>query len=355
MSSKAIIISLRFNPAFIQTLIAYANALNRLGIHAEFLVDPAYSGFSELTTLAGTVEFHGLPLLDRWACAIFVNPSVANRAVAAELKRCGTRILYIYHEPYQISFNYLQNEGAMATIRAFFAHRATIPVLRLADHILLPSQTALDHYRRADAGENPNAAYLPLIFEDEARLDLPDLLAEKRYFSFVGNPSRSHGFDQFVRTMRYAFDAELDVRFLIASRFPLPISVLKDPIIRRRTDQIELRCGRPLSNEEMNRCYLESYCVWNIYRRSTQSGVLPKAFMFGTPVIASKVGSFPEFVEDGVNGRFAAAEDQEVVWAAVNDMRQNIEAYAVNCRRAFRQTFYFESWLPELARIFRAE
>jgi len=353
VSDKAIIVSLRFNPAFIQTLIAYAKAFSSLGIISEFLVDQAYLSFPELTNLAKAVEFRGLPIPGQWRHAVFVNPSMDNRVVATELKGCGTRILYIYHEPWQMSLDYLQSEGVLATIRAFFAHRATIPVLRLADQVLLPSQTALKQYRKAEANENSNGAYLPLIFDDDARMDSSTLLAEKQYFSFIGKPCRSHGFDQFVRTMRHAMDEDPSARFLIASRFPLPGFVKRDDLIRSR--QLEIVCGRPLTNEEMNRCYRESYCVWNIYRRSTQSGVLPKAFMFGTPVVASRVGSFTEFVEDGVNGRFAKADDPKGVWTAVKEVRQNLHHYAENCRKTFCKTFYFESWLPHLARMLRPE
>ena len=58
-------------------------------------------------------------------------------------------------------------------------------------------------------------------------------------FGYVGNPCRSHGFDQFVSFIRYAFQLNLDFRFLIASRYPLPAQVLADPFIRRHLDSID--------------------------------------------------------------------------------------------------------------------
>ena len=140
------------------------------------------------------------------------------------------------------------------------------------------------------------------------------------------------------------------MRFLIASRLPLPGTLLNDPTLRKNLDRIEIRCGRPLGNDEINRCYLESFCVWNIYRRSTQSGVLPKAFMFGTPVIASRVGAFPEWVEEGVNGRFAEARDCEGILAALEDIRNNIEGYATRCRQTFIEKFFYRSNLAAIQR-----
>ena len=61
--------------------------------------------------------------------------------------------------------------------------------------------------------------------------------------------------------------------------------------------QLLVQQGRPLTEEEMSAAYRRSVATWNGYRRSTQSGVLPNAFMQGTPVIATKLGSFEEFVK----------------------------------------------------------
>ncbi len=155
--------------------------------------------------------------------------------------------------------------------------------------------------------------------------------------------------------MHYAFERDLDARFMIAARQPLPDFVSKDRVVGDHMHQIEIRCGKPLSNEEMNRCYAESYCVWNLYRRSTQSGVLPKALMFGAPVIASEVGAFPEFVEEGVTGRFLDGEDHEQLWKAVIEMKRNVASYALNCRRRFRETFYYRSNLSILEKLLRPD
>ncbi|MFN5422931.1 MAG: glycosyltransferase, partial [bacterium] len=38
------------------------------------------------------------------------------------------------------------------------------------------------------------------------------------------------------------------------------------------------------------------------YRDATQSGVLMTSFAFGKPVLATRVGAFPEYVTDGHNG-----------------------------------------------------
>jgi glycosyltransferase involved in cell wall biosynthesis len=349
--AKVVIVSLRFNPAFIQFLIAYAKAVRALGHEPAFLLDPAYRRFTELEKTAPVFGVQDGRRGQSWTHAIILNPSVYNRELAGSLKGAGTKILYVFHEPWQISIDHLRTEGFGGTVRAFLAHRATVPVLKLADTVILASRHGLDVYESADARYNGNSAYIPLIMDDEAPANVAEDLDSKQRFGFIGALCRSHGFDQYVALMREAFRRGGEFRFLIASRNLLPKAILKDPLLRGNQDRIEVRCGRPLNNEEMNRCYAECFCVWNLYRRSTQSAVLPKAFMFGVPVIASRIGAFPEYVEDGVNGRFAEAEDTAGILSSLAEMRGNLASYAVNCRRTFLSTFFYESQLPAIARL----
>ena len=73
--------------------------------------------------------------------------------------------------------------------------------------------------------------------------------------------------------------------------------------------------------------------------------------MFGAPVIVSRIGSFPEYVCDGVNGRFAVPDDKQGIRTALEDMRNNAAAYAVSCRKTFLETFFYRSHLPDLQRM----
>jgi glycosyltransferase involved in cell wall biosynthesis len=116
-------------------------------------------------------------------------------------------------------------------------------------------------------------------------------------------------------------------------------------------NRIVIRAGRTLSNAEINDCYAQSVCVWNVYRRSTQSGVLPNAFMCGTPVVASRAGAFPEFVEDGATGRFLEGDNREGIAAAFEDMRSNAAQYSRNCRKKFLETFHYKANLESLRAI----
>lgn len=350
MKSRVAVLSLRFNPGLMCFLKGYAKALQALACEVAFLLDEDYRRFPELESVAPVLGLQALRE-QNWTHAIFLNPSVANRAAAETLRQRKTKILYVLHEPWQISLNYVRVEGLVSTLRGIMAHGATVPVLKLADTVLIPSQYGLNVYKRTDARLNPQAVYLPLILDDEAPPYAAENLTRKRYFGFVGALNRSHGFDQYLDFLRRMLVQEKDLHFLVASRRPFPATVARDRLIREHADRIEIRCGQPLSDEEINRCYADCFCIWNLYRRSTQSGVLPKAFMCGTPVVASRIGSFPEYIQDGVNGRFADTRNPEDIEEAVTEIGLNLAQYAQNCRQTFWNTFYYGAQLPVIERL----
>lgn len=58
------------------------------------------------------------------------------------------------------------------------------------------------------------------------------------------------------------------------------------------------------------------------YRRITQSGALQLAYAFGKPVVATRVGAFPETVEDGRNGLLVAPAAPDGLAAALRRLLQ---------------------------------
>lgn len=105
--------------------------------------------------------------------------------------------------------------------------------------------------------------------------------------------------------MKYALLQDKNIRFMIATRSSIS-SLLKEEIFvdAIRKGRIVIHEGRPMTENEINKYYRQSICVWNAYNRSTQSGVLPNALMQGTPVIVNSRGVAKEVISDGVEGCF---------------------------------------------------
>jgi glycosyltransferase involved in cell wall biosynthesis len=106
--------------------------------------------------------------------------------------------------------------------------------------------------------------------------------------------------------------------------------------------------GHPLATSEINAFYRRSAVVWNAYHGSMQSGVLPKAFMFGTPVV-SRAGNANEYVRDGVTGVLVGdTADTLALRTAVQRVLDRQHEFTFQCREAFLGTFYYRNY----ARIF---
>ena len=64
-----------------------------------------------------------------------------------------------------------------------------------------------------------------------------------------------------------------------------------------------------LSRVEVAKLFKKASIVAFPYKESTQSSVLTTAFVFGKPVVATKVGTFPEYIVDGETGLLVPPHD----------------------------------------------
>lgn len=62
-------------------------------------------------------------------------------------------------------------------------------------------------------------------------------------------------------------------------------------------------------NEDVHKYFQVADCIVNYYLTATPSGVESIAYNFRMPVLATKVGHFPETIKDGFNGYLAEPED----------------------------------------------
>jgi glycosyltransferase involved in cell wall biosynthesis len=351
MNLKACLVALRFSPAWLSLLAAWAQMFRTLGYEVHYVVHPAFKKFAEIANCDAVIystvaEWSAWPAYEH---ALFVGPASRNHIAGRKLRETGCKVWYIYHEPWESFRSYLQTENYTVVVKLLAAHYLSVKMLKTADGVILPSQRCVTGYERADVKYNRRYFKVPLLFDDEAG----KLLNERRvYFSYIGNITKAHGFAEFIQFVRFALKSNLDIRFLIASRTPLPDDVARDAMIASSPDRVVIRCGRALTNNEINLCYAQSVCVWNVYLRSTQSGVLAKATMFGTPVLASEAGSFPEFVTDHEEGRLLGTADPETILQAYEEIRADLARYSANSRKRFLSTFYYRSQLDLCRRIF---
>lgn len=346
MKRNVCIASLSFNPSHVAHLAAFGKAFAEIGADVGYMLHSGYKSFGSFPEFASLTYLGETKpeILDRFTHVLVYNPAIYNPGFARAMRHRGCRVIYVYHEPSASIAGTWRRLGVQTTARLLVSRFFSRRTLQHSDLVVLPSGEAWRNYQKSDQKFNECFLQMPVLFDDAFR---GIQKTTRTTFSYIGTISHAHAFDQFVAFMKYALRKNLGINFLIASRH----HVTDEEIVEQHKDRVTLRCGRPLTENEINECYAQSVCVWNLYRFSTQSGVMANAFMCGTPVLASRTGAFLEFVKDGYNGKFADAANHGEIASGFFEIAGAIGHYSENCRRSFGENFHYRSQLGRLEQI----
>lgn len=184
------------------------------------------------------------------------------------------------------------------------------------------------------------------LFRPDANLDIEALKKEwglkKHVFLFFGFIRRYKGLDQAIRAFAELRKQRDDVSLVIAGEsfwntldqkkwstkvkqvlFGWAKRILLNKKDDEREDQplewisklgIEGDCyvvNRFIGNEEVHKYFQVSDAVVLFYRTATPSGIESLSYNFSLPLLATRVGHFPETIQDGFNGYLANDGDIE--------------------------------------------
>lgn len=334
---KALIISLNFHPGHVSHMMASYKQCEELGFTSTYFVDPGFENYLPHNSRLLLNDRHSCPITD---LAIFLFPSQKNLPLIWKMKRKGVKVVYIFHEPLSPMSDYRKAGFSYKYLaRLWVINRISQLTVKWSNLILLPSRKAVDFYEKNPLYKNRNYHYLPLMYDDE-KLERHDFMP-RTYFSYIGTVAADHSFDEFLNFVEWAIKENKmpELRFLIATKssFTVP-DILKD------SQRITIQQGRPLTDEEINAYYASTIVVWNAYARTTQSGVLAKSFMFGTPALVLRKNC-NEFAHDGME--IKAIEDntnKDEIAAAIVEVKKNFMVYSSNCRKRFLESFYYRQY-----------
>jgi hypothetical protein len=342
---KALIVSLRFHPGHFSHLIANYNLFLYCGFTPYLYVNKSFNQMdknNKYHRINNSGEFSKLKNID---IAVFWFPSLMNIIEIIRLRiYFKTKIIYIYHEPFDSIKNYYNSGFRFKKIfKICLINIVNIPVILLSHKIVLPSLLPFSLYKNKYTLLNKNYSLIPLIFEDES---LPDLeKVNKIYISYIGTVAPNHAFDKFVEFVECAMKNSWfpNMKFLIATGSEIPIK--EKNILDRyyQSGRIIIQENHPMTNEKINMYFRDSLVIWNAYNRSMQSGILPKAYMFGAAVIS--LSSNPnDFVDNHKTGIIINDnKDANEIKNAVEEIHYNKDMYFQNCRGKFLKTFYYKS------------
>lgn len=332
MKPTAIIVSLNFNPGHISHLIAYYKQMEELGFTSLCYVNRRFLEFLPENVNALSSDSKVI----KCEAAVITFPSLHNLRLIQSLRKQATKIFYIFHEPLA-PFRYYRKSGFsykyLAKLRVIdYINSLTV---RWSNHIFIPSHKGIDYYHKNALYKNSNVTYMPLLYDDETIGTIP---LEREYISYIGTVAADHSFNEFLKYVEVAVERNLNpgYSYLIAtkSEFNVPDKLAASP-------RVKIIKGKPLTNEEINRAYASSLLVWNAYVRTTQSGVLAKSYMFGTPALVMK-HNLNEFMIDGETvASIHDNHDVNEIQESVDELIRHFGTYSANCRDMFLNNFYY--------------
>lgn len=347
---KSILVSKRFHPGHISHIRANALLLQDIGFDVRFALNREFFkfteelAFGERSKLSDYFNLKSGDLFIVW----FPSFSVIFNMLFVRLTSSAT-VVYVHHEPYT-SFKSYRSAGfsrskALKVAAISLVNRV---LCRLSHKIILPSARAF--HALPEAKSNPaRYAKINLLFADEVQpgqIDIPRV-----FVAYIGTVAEDHAFEEFVGLMHASIlqHAFLPYRFLIATRSVMPERLA--PVIEEclGSGRLTLHSGIPLTNSEINQFYAQSFVVWNAYKRSMQSGVLPKAYMFGTPVIVSE-GNRSEYFQDGVHGAMISNQYfQGEFIEALEQIDKTWASLSGNCRSYYLDNFDYRALSAEFS------
>jgi glycosyltransferase involved in cell wall biosynthesis len=166
------------------------------------------------------------------------------------------------------------------------------------------------HYPKLDASIH----ILPHgVLSTYAQWDNADIVEEEMTILFFGRLTKYKGLDILLDAHRLVLKILPHAKLIIAGKGD-SVFIEAIPIMQRQHLEIH---SRFIPNSEVARLFRRSALVVLPYTEASQSGVIPIAYLFGKPVVATSVGSIPEIVKDGISGIIVPPKNPESLADAI--------------------------------------
>lgn len=341
---EVLIISLKFHPGHVSHMIASYKQCEELGFRPSYYVD---THFELYLPKESNIIIHKRCKKPKANIAIFLFPSQKNLPLIWHLKRHGTKIIYIFHEPLAPMKIY-RNAGFSIRylIKLWIIDHVSAYTVKYSDTIIIPSKKAINYYETNKRYTNKNYYYFPLMYSDERKEK--HILQKRRYFSYIGTIAADHSFKEYIEFVKWTIvNNKLEgINFLIATKNEFDV-----PEILQKSERVKIHKGLPMSDEQINSFYSSTIVIWNAYTRTTQSGVLAKSFMFGTPALVLRK-NLNEFTKDGINViSICDNTNKEEIAEAIQIIINNLNSFSTECRKEFERSFYYRVYNLQIKEI----
>lgn len=159
------------------------------------------------------------------------------------------------------------------------------------------------------------------VFKGYGSVNLQVDYTQYNRFLFFGRIIKYKGLEVLLRSMQIIIKKYSNVQLVIAGDGD--ITSYKG-LMDKYKENLDLHIGW-INDNQVNKFFKNIDFVVLPYTHASQSGVIPLAYAFGKPVIATRIGGIPEQVEDGKTGILVSPNDEMELGNIICDLLSNSE------------------------------
>ena len=354
--STCLIVSLKYAPGLMKFFTLLGDQLDQRGHSVRYLLTREYDAMMDprhrvdyFVTRSGnrqiTVDWlkslpdliHKPPLVSA-DFALFYNfhPLNHNLVRALAKHRPGSvRCVYL-HEPFVAEKigHFGWGRGSLLVLMELLQKR----ILRSCTHVILPSANAADQFQQLMPDFHGQQHIGPLLVPD-----VPGKEREREFISLVGRAENlNKGLTLFAKLLE-ATHSNDNLRYRLLTTTPL--HRWYEQLSSHAREHLVFEQPEHLSDADIHAALQQSRAVLLLHRHLSQSGVLPVAFMNGTPIVARDLPGFRQYLKDRRHGRLVPVQSDPRQWVeAIRWVSEHAEEMSADCRKVYETTFAPRNW-----------
>ncbi len=359
---KTIIICLKYAPGNWQHMYSFVNSLRKSNNNVRLLIskyfiwmNKEYSNMTDYVTtssaFANILKDIIIFFLYKWnyyanyferykpMIVLFVMWHPLNYYLAKIVKRLSpeTKICCWMHEPYKTDKSQYRNK-IFQILAIEYLQSMYVPMI---DVVILHSQRALESFNLKYPQYRGKVKVIPLLFADECKKSTS---AAREYdITFIGNAVKAKGIEGLFRLIKYNHELNMGLKIQLVTSSH--IHYYLGNLVSGYEKYLAVINKPYISDGEIREACKRSYSVIVPYKETTQSGVVPVAFMCGTPVIGTDVEGLTECITDKKDGMIIPVDYScKDVDYAVKYIKSNFYRLSQNARKKYKDTWDDSNW-----------
>ncbi len=272
---------------------------------------------------------------------LFYNPHPLNPLLQMVIKIFSDdSITTVLHEPYKTNKERLEY-GVFGYMFFSIVNIVQYASIKLSNKIVTMSPYGESLFIKYFSKNKSKLVAANLLLPDElsnAQIDL-----DRKYFSFVGSVNKGKGIKDFIDVINYCIDNNIDrYKFMLITSTKLDEYTIN--LKENWKNILTIINHKKITDDEINSAILSSKAILILHQTASQSGVLPLACKFNTPIIARNLKAFNQYFHN--NGKLLSVDFKpEELLDACDDIDTNFDKYSNNAYQIYMDSFSEKNFL----------